>query len=843
MELDEPLPDFQLRAELRGHEDDVGASRARRRAHIVAARPADRCRRPPPRRPQVRCLAATASGLATGSRDKTIKLWDEVEGDAAAFECAATLAGHADFVSALAWAPPGAWPGFPGGALLSGGRDARVLVWDPAAPAAPLQRLEGHKYQVAALAAGPAGAALSASLDGTLRLWRGGACERVLEGHQGAVLACAILPGGATAVSGGGDRTVRAWNLADGKCTFERLAHEDSVRALASLPGVGLVTGSHDASLKVWTLEGEQLAELVGHTSLVYSVAAAPAGGEVSSGGEDGTARVWRPDGACLQTLPHPGCVWAVCYLPCGDLVTACEDGVARVWTRAAERLAPPEARAALAAALEARAAAAAEAAAAAAAGGPALPPGLKLADPAALQAPGSKDGQTLIVAENGGAVAYSWDGAAVKWERVGEVVAPPGGGGDGRKEHAGRSWDYVFDVDVADGAPPLKLAMDADENPYAVADRFIEQEGLPEAYKEQIVVFVLQNTGGGGSGSGGGGGGGGGGQYVDPFTGASAYVPPAPGAARPAAAPAPPAGAGGATGGGADPFTGEAAGARRHLPARGPLLYDAPPAAEGVRRKLAEFSAAVGAELAAPEGALAPGGALDRLLERAAARRALTPDDLDLLCRLLSWPAECLFPALDLARLALLEPAGAAALAAAAGELDGSAPAGSLGAALAAACAATPPAPAALQTALRAAANCFAQPPAAAWALARGAALVDAFLAAGAAAGPKGVRQGLATLLHNLAAAGSRAVGEDLALERALVAAATALLEGGAPAGGEDEAALRALVALGTAALGRPRVGAAARTAGALAAVVALRGAGGRVGEAAAEADQVLRL
>lgn len=34
-----------------------------------------------------------------------------------------------------------------------------------------------------------------------------------------------------------------------------------------------------------------------------------------------------------MQSIEHPGCVWDVKFLPNGDLVTACSDGVARVWT------------------------------------------------------------------------------------------------------------------------------------------------------------------------------------------------------------------------------------------------------------------------------------------------------------------------------------------------------------------------------------------------------------------------------------------------------------------------------------------------------------------------------
>lgn len=38
-------------------------------------------------------------------------------------------------------------------------------------------------------------------------------------------------------------------------------------------------------------------------------------------------------DGVCVQSIEHPGCVWDVKFLENGDIVTACSDGMARVWT------------------------------------------------------------------------------------------------------------------------------------------------------------------------------------------------------------------------------------------------------------------------------------------------------------------------------------------------------------------------------------------------------------------------------------------------------------------------------------------------------------------------------
>lgn len=60
------------------------------------------------------------------------------------------------------------------------------------------------------------------------------------------------------------------------------------------------------------------------------------------------------------------------------------------------------------------------------------------------------------------------------EWEKIGTVV---GGAGEdtvasGNQFHEGQQYDFVFDVDVADGVPPLKLPVNKADNPYVVADK-----------------------------------------------------------------------------------------------------------------------------------------------------------------------------------------------------------------------------------------------------------------------------------------------------------------------------------------------------------------------------------
>ena len=170
----------------------------------------------------VRCVVAAGTlGVATASRDRTLRLYPyaSAEGDAAAaagarFGEPTVFVGHAHYVTALAWAPPGAVAGVaaPQGALVSGSRDQAVFVWD-VATATPLMRLTGHAQQararaiavpkaphprperrcadathdpslaprpahrqVSAVALCAGGAIVSSDLGGEIRVWRAGVC-------------------------------------------------------------------------------------------------------------------------------------------------------------------------------------------------------------------------------------------------------------------------------------------------------------------------------------------------------------------------------------------------------------------------------------------------------------------------------------------------------------------------------------------------------------------------------------------------------------------------------------------------------------------------------------------
>ena len=227
--------------------------------------------------------------LASGGGDRTIKLWD-----LATRKVIRTLAGHSDGIAAVAFSPDGK-------TLASSSLDKTIKLWN-LATGKEIRTLKGHSKGVAAIAFSPDGETIaSGSWDKTIKLWNvaTGKEIRTLVGHSDVVLSVAYSPDNVTLASGSKDKTIRLWNLVTGKTNRTINQHSDRVNSVVYVPnpnGYMLASGSSDNTVKLWNLAtGQQISTFKGDSGYVYSIAISPDGQTLASGGTAGnTLNIWR---------------------------------------------------------------------------------------------------------------------------------------------------------------------------------------------------------------------------------------------------------------------------------------------------------------------------------------------------------------------------------------------------------------------------------------------------------------------------------------------------------------------------------------------------------------------
>ncbi|KAI8355878.1 phospholipase A-2-activating protein [Mortierella sp. GBAus27b] len=444
-------------------------------------------------------IAPTDDMIVSVSRDSSVRTWirnpDNTFGEGRVF------LGHTNYVNSVAFIA--ASEANPNGLIVSGGSDKVINIWDPTNARAPVYTLVGHTDNVCSLFADADGHIVSGSWDKTAKIWRNWECVHTLEGHTQAIWGVMELEHSAV-VTASADKTIAMWK--DGKKFKTLTGHDDCVRALARHRDGGFVSCGNDGAVIVWSHEGNPVQALDGHTSFVYSVATLRSG-EIFSSGEDRTVRVWE-NGKCTQAILHPcTSVWCVATLPNGDIVSGGSDGYVRVFTKSPDRVANADV---LKAYDEQNAAVA-------------IPsnqvgdvnkddlPGLE-----ALEQPGRKDQDVKMVRVGESVEAHMWSEAERQWTKIGEVVDAVG---NNRKQlYNGVEYDHVFDIDVGEGVPALKLPFNVTENPYTAAQTFLTKHDLPQAYLDQVADFITKNA-----------------RAVnqgvttftsDPFTGGSRYTP-----------------------------------------------------------------------------------------------------------------------------------------------------------------------------------------------------------------------------------------------------------------------------------------------------------------------------
>jgi len=333
---------------------------------------------------------------------------------------------------------------------------------------------------------------ISGSWDKTAKVWSSGSLKYSLKGHEAAVWDAKFLPNNKDKfVTVSADKTIKIWDKENAIQTITGI-HDDVIRQIDFIPSSQndflFATCSNDTTIKLFNEGGEIIKSLEGHESFVYDIKYNNVTAELISCGEDRSLRIWDcTTGKAKQVIRVPAVsIWCLDILPNNDIVVGCSDNTIRIFSYEESRFASTSAIEGFQKEVESTSLSSQtmefdES---------------KVSPPEVLKRPGKQEGQIVVVKSPSGALdAYQYSNS--NWSKVGEVVGSNSAGSDKKVNFEGNDYDYVFDVDIEEGQPPLKLPINITDNPYDAADKFIMRYDLPSSYKDQIVNFILQNTNG----------------------------------------------------------------------------------------------------------------------------------------------------------------------------------------------------------------------------------------------------------------------------------------------------------------------------------------------------------
>ena len=273
-------------------------------------------------------LAPDGTTVATGGGDGTVRLWT-----LANQRQRAVLKGHTGRVHAVAWSPDGA-------TLATGGEDKSIRLWN-ANTGEEITVWAQMSKPIRGLAISRDGKTLAAAVDRDVHVWQlnNRHEQKVLSGHRQFISGLAFLPGGLELATFASDKTVRIWDVTNGRqlasmpgpfghcyglvvstdgktiaCVGGGRVHLYDARSRQALepvePGAHilcgaaispdgrlLAIGSQDHVVVLWDIQAKkELARLSGHDFAVGQMAFLPDGKTLVTSSHDSTLKLWKVD-------------------------------------------------------------------------------------------------------------------------------------------------------------------------------------------------------------------------------------------------------------------------------------------------------------------------------------------------------------------------------------------------------------------------------------------------------------------------------------------------------------------------------------------------------------------
>ena len=201
----------------------------------------------------------------------------------------------------------------------------------------PFYLISIHKRIISARFSTDCKSILTASWDGTVKLWDlSGKCLNTFTGLKNDVSYANFSPDGKFILTSSYDQTAKIWDLS-GKCLITLSGHSDRVMSASySSDNKLIITASFDRTAKLWDLSGKCLITFSGHSGGLTSAVFSPDCKYILTASSDATAKVWDLSGKCLNTfIGHTNGVNSALFSPDSKLIlTASSDKTVKLWDK-----------------------------------------------------------------------------------------------------------------------------------------------------------------------------------------------------------------------------------------------------------------------------------------------------------------------------------------------------------------------------------------------------------------------------------------------------------------------------------------------------------------------------